>query len=85
MDCEGGHLVKWAHLGKLECEEGIPIKRVQVSCRYEVKAMATHTCDAKRWIKGPVVVFAEPTRDEPRTEVESCWEQAETLDMDWMI
>ncbi|MGH0119300.1 UNVERIFIED_CONTAM: hypothetical protein FKN15_025771 [Acipenser sinensis] len=41
---------------------------------YKVKTMATHTCDAKRWIKGPIVVFAEPTRDEPRTEMESCWE-----------
>ncbi|MGH0172028.1 UNVERIFIED_CONTAM: hypothetical protein FKN15_071530 [Acipenser sinensis] len=85
MDCESGHPVKWAHLGKLECEEGVPIKRVQVSCRYKVKTMATHTCDAKRWIKGPIVVFAEPTRDEPRTEMESCWERAEALDMDWMI
>ncbi|MGH0120818.1 UNVERIFIED_CONTAM: hypothetical protein FKN15_065154 [Acipenser sinensis] len=53
--------------------------------RYKVKTMATHTCDAKRWIKGPIVVFAEPTRDEPRTEMESCWERAEALDMDWMI
>ncbi|MGH0185653.1 UNVERIFIED_CONTAM: hypothetical protein FKN15_018619 [Acipenser sinensis] len=85
MDCESGHPVKWAHLGKLECEEGVPIKRVQVSCRYKVKTMATHTCDAKRWINGPVVVFAEPTREEPRTEMESCWERAEALDMDWMI
>ncbi|MGH0157487.1 UNVERIFIED_CONTAM: hypothetical protein FKN15_033736 [Acipenser sinensis] len=54
-------------------------------CRYKVKTMATHTCDAKRWINGPVVVFAEPTREEPRTEMESCWERAEALDMDWMI
>ncbi|MGH0131143.1 UNVERIFIED_CONTAM: hypothetical protein FKN15_039904 [Acipenser sinensis] len=53
--------------------------------RYKVKTMATHTCDAKRWINGPVVVFAEPTREEPRTEMESCWERAEVLDMDWMI
>ncbi|MGH0133201.1 UNVERIFIED_CONTAM: hypothetical protein FKN15_067537 [Acipenser sinensis] len=52
---------------------------------YKVKTMATHTCDAKHWIKGPVVVFAEPTRDEPRTEMESCCERAEALDMDWMI
>ncbi|MGH0192000.1 UNVERIFIED_CONTAM: hypothetical protein FKN15_076592 [Acipenser sinensis] len=51
----------------------------------QVKTMATHTCDAKRWINGPVVVFAEPTREEPRTEMESCWERAEVLDMDWMI
>ncbi|MGH0138196.1 UNVERIFIED_CONTAM: hypothetical protein FKN15_066747 [Acipenser sinensis] len=81
MNCEGGHLVKWAHLGKLECVEGIPAKRVQVSCRYEVQTMATHTCDAKLWIKGPVVVFAELTRAEPGTEFESCWKRADMLDM----
>ncbi len=52
INCEGGHLVKWAHLGKLECVEGVPAKRVQVSCRYEVRKMASHTCDAKLWIKG---------------------------------
>ncbi|MGH0150345.1 UNVERIFIED_CONTAM: hypothetical protein FKN15_051143 [Acipenser sinensis] len=62
MSAPSGHPVTWAHLGKLECEEGVPARRVQVSCRYQVKTLVVHTCDVKNWMQRPVVVFAEPER-----------------------
>ncbi|MGH0171182.1 UNVERIFIED_CONTAM: hypothetical protein FKN15_060647 [Acipenser sinensis] len=35
------------------------------------KTLVAHTCDVKRWMKRPVVVFAEPVRAEPGAEFES--------------
>ncbi|MGH0145463.1 UNVERIFIED_CONTAM: hypothetical protein FKN15_059895 [Acipenser sinensis] len=85
LRAETDHTVRWAHLGKLECEEGIPARHIQIFCRYQVEAIVPHTYDVKRWLPYPVVAFTEPLRAEPEREVESCWSRADLLDINGRI